>query len=32
VTIWKVFGYPEWADRMGEGKRIGRGILVWWVE
>jgi hypothetical protein len=29
VTIWKVFGFPAWPDRMPEGTRIGRGILVW---
>ena len=31
VTIWKVFGYPAWADRMPEQRRIGRSILVWYV-
>ncbi len=31
VTIWKVFGYPAWAERMPEQTRIGRSILVWWV-
>jgi hypothetical protein len=31
VTIWKVFGYPTWADRMPEQRRIGRSILVWYV-
>jgi len=28
VTLWKVFGFPPWADRI-EGRRIGRGIFVW---
>jgi len=32
VTLWKVFGFPAWADRMPFGIRIGRGILVWKVE
>ena len=31
VTIWKVFGYPAWADRSPEQRRIGRSILVWYV-
>ncbi len=31
VTIWKVFGFPAWPDRMPEGTRIGRGIVVWRV-
>ena len=31
VTIWKVFGYPAWADRTAEPHRIGRSILVWYV-
>ena len=31
VTIWKVFGFPAWADRMPAPSRIGRGILVWYV-
>jgi hypothetical protein len=31
VTIWKVFGFPAWADRMPPQKRIGRSILLWYV-
>jgi hypothetical protein len=32
VTIWKVFGYPQWADRAPEPQaRIGRSILLWYV-
>ena len=30
VTIWKVFGFPAWADRVPEQRRIGRSILVWY--
>jgi len=30
ITIWKVFGYPQWADRMPPQRRIGRSILVWY--
>jgi len=30
VTIWKVFGFPEWANRVPEQRRIGRSILVWY--
>ena len=29
VTIWKVFGYPSWADAAPQQYRIGRSILVW---
>jgi hypothetical protein len=31
VTLWKVFGFPAWADRMPAPTKIGRGILVWKV-
>jgi hypothetical protein len=31
VTIWKVFGFPAWVDRMPPPHRIGRSILVWYV-
>jgi hypothetical protein len=30
ITIWKVFGYPAWADRVPEQQRIGKSILVWY--
>jgi len=30
VTIWKVFGFPSWADRMPEQRRIGKSILLWY--
>ena len=30
VTIWKVFGYPQWADRIPPQRRIGRSILLWY--
>jgi len=29
VTMWKVFGFPAWADRAAPPQRIGRSILVW---
>ncbi len=29
ITIWKVFGFPEWADRIQPQQRIGRSILLW---
>jgi len=33
VTIWKVFGYPQWADRAPPpDARIGRSILLWYVK
>lgn len=32
ITIWKVFGYPKWADTAPEPTaRIGRSILLWYV-
>jgi hypothetical protein len=31
VTVWKLFGFPAWADRMPPPYRIGRSILVWYV-
>jgi hypothetical protein len=31
VTTWKVFGFPQWADRMPPPYRIGKSILVWYV-
>jgi hypothetical protein len=31
VTEWKLFGFPEWADRATPQKRIGRSILLWYV-
>jgi hypothetical protein len=31
ITIWKVFGTPQWAERMPPGQRVGRSILVWYV-
>ncbi len=30
VTIWKVFGFPRWADRIAPQHRIGRSILLWY--
>jgi 4-amino-4-deoxy-L-arabinose transferase-like glycosyltransferase len=30
VTLWKVFGFPEWVDRVAPQRRVGRGILVWY--
>ena len=30
ITIWKVFGFPAWADRIPPQNRIGRSILVWY--
>jgi hypothetical protein len=30
VTIWKVFGYPKWADRIPPQRRIGKSILLWY--
>ena len=30
ITIWKVFGYPSWADRIPPQRRIGRSILLWY--
>jgi hypothetical protein len=32
VTLWKVFGNPEWADRVPLQRRIGGGIFVWFQE
>ena len=30
ITIWKVFGYPKWADTAPPPeRRIGRSILLW---
>jgi len=32
ITIWKVFGYPRWADRAPPpDARVGRSILLWYV-
>ena len=32
ITIWKVFGYPQWADTVPPPQqRIGRSILLWYV-
>ena len=30
ITIWKVFGYPAWADRIPPHRRIGKSILLWY--
>jgi hypothetical protein len=30
ITMWKVFGFPAWADRVAPQKRIGRSILLWY--
>ncbi len=30
ITIWKVFGFPKWADRLAAQQRIGRSILLWY--
>ena len=30
ITIWKVFGFPKWADRIPPQRRIGRSILLWY--
>ncbi|MGO9262042.1 MAG: glycosyltransferase family 39 protein [Bryobacteraceae bacterium] len=32
ITIWKVFGYPKWADTAPPPQRIGSSILVWYVK
>jgi hypothetical protein len=33
ITIWKVFGYPNWADTAPPPEqRIGRSILIWYVK
>ena len=33
ITIWKVFGYPRWADAAPPPTaRIGRSIWVWYVK
>ncbi len=33
ITIWKVFGYPKWADTAREpDARIGRSIWLWYVQ
>jgi MFS family permease len=33
ITVWKVFGYPRWADSAGDpDARIGRSILLWYVK
>jgi hypothetical protein len=33
ITIWKVFGYPKWADTAPQPQqRIGRSILLWYVK
>jgi hypothetical protein len=33
ITIWKVFGYPKWADTAPPPDvRIGRSILLWYVK
>ena len=29
ITVWKVFGYPAWADRIPAQYRVGKSILVW---
>lgn len=31
VTIWKVWGFPAWADRIPPQQRIGRSIFLWYV-
>jgi hypothetical protein len=31
ISIWKIFGYPQWADEMKRPLHIGRSILVWYV-
>jgi hypothetical protein len=31
VSAWKVFGVPQWADRMPPQERIGRSILLWHI-
>jgi hypothetical protein len=30
VTIWKVFGYPAWADRAKQQYRIGKSIFLYY--
>jgi len=30
ITIWKVFGYPKWADAIPPQRRIGKSILLWY--
>jgi hypothetical protein len=33
ITIWKVFGYPQWPDTARPpDQRIGRSILLWYVK
>jgi len=32
ITLWKVFGFPQWPDRAGEPQRIGKSILVWEIK
>jgi hypothetical protein len=31
ITVWKVFGFPKWADRFEPQHRIGRSILLWHI-
>jgi hypothetical protein len=30
ITIWKVFGFPAWADATPPQYRVGRSILLWY--
>jgi Dolichyl-phosphate-mannose-protein mannosyltransferase len=32
VTIWKDWAIPAWADRMPPQYRVGKSILVWYVD
>jgi hypothetical protein len=31
VSTWKIFGVPQWANRMPPQERVGRSILLWHV-
>jgi hypothetical protein len=28
VSTWKIFGVPQWANRMSSQERVGRSILL----
>jgi hypothetical protein len=30
ITLWKVFGFPAWADATPRQYRVGRSILLWY--
>jgi hypothetical protein len=31
VSTWKIFGVPQWADRIPPQERVGRSILLWHI-